>query len=285
MSDALDHLVSVVESALPTWPDALPDCADALGALARSHDLAARVTRELSRVVEAPTATPTGRASKHAWALWSSPTGARITLLRVAGGDVDDAGLLTDVAWHQVIAACGALPLEGERYTQDVAPDPEVMDPSYALTRRGGFTLHRGETLHLRPRRDVVDLAARLEDRLALVLDGPHALTQQWVYARSTRLPVSSVAADPHDARLEAAMRLLRVLGHTGGAPAVLALTEHPAHFVRWTAIRHALALDPAQGRLRLAAAVDDPHPHVRAAARRAMAQLSMLDGSRGDPR
>lgn len=270
----LDRFTELAAESLRAWPDGLDACAAALGALAASDALAERVARALADLAATPTHMPAARISRHAWVLWTHPSGARLTVLRVAAGDGDDAGFLTDSASHQVIAACGPLPVEGDRYTQDAAPDPEVMSPAYALTRREAVTLRRGEAITLRPRRDVFDIAPRGEDRHALVFDGPRALTQQWVYARSSLAPVSSVAADPHDARLESAMRLLRVLEHTPAAPVVAALAAHDAHFVRWTAIRYTLALDPAAGRALLAAAADDPHPHVRDAARRAMARL-----------
>jgi HEAT repeat protein len=130
--------------------------------------------------------------------------------------------------------------------------------------------------LSLRARRDVFDFLPLPEARYLLILDGPRVHTQQWVYARETGTPVASLAADPHDARLEAAMRLLRVLGHTAAAPVVASFATHDAHFVRWTAIRHTMGLDPERGVELLRAALDDPHPHVRNAARKA---LQRVDG------
>ncbi len=83
------------------------------------------------------------------------------------------------------------------------------------------------------------------------------------------------IVAAPHDARLEGAMRLLRVLGHRPGAKVTAALASHEAHFVRWTAIRYTTALDPEEGRRLLQQATTDPHPHVRRAAERALARIT----------
>ncbi len=271
---ALDVFVAAVERALPAWPDGMDACAEALGSLATSDDLGARVAAELAALVERPARTPAATASLHCWVLWAGARGAKLCLVRVPSGAGDDAAYLTDAASHQLLTPVGPDPVEGDLYEQRDAPDPEVMRAGCVLRARRRVALRAGDVLSLRPRRDVFDFLPSDGPRYALVFDGPRVHTQQWVYARETLLPATSLAADPHDARLEAAMRLLRVLGHTPGAPAVAALARHGAHFVRWTAVRHASGLDPARGLALLRAAVDDPHPHVRDAARRALARL-----------
>jgi hypothetical protein len=272
---AFEAFVRVAERALPAWPEGLDACADALRALAVSDALRERVARELDALAARPTHTPPVSASRHYWVLWAAG-GAKLTLVRVAAGEGDDAGYLTDSASHQLLAAVGPDPVVGDRYEQAAAPDPEVMRAEYPLTRRERVTLREAEVLSLRARRDVFDFLPLPEARYLLILDGPRVHTQQWVYARETGTPVASLAADPHDARLEAAMRLLRVLGHTAAAPVVASFATHDAHFVRWTAIRHTMGLDPERGVELLRAALDDPHPHVRNAARKA---LQRVDG------
>jgi hypothetical protein len=267
--NALDAFVEAAARAVQTWPEGRAACADRLRDLAASDALGRRVADELEALAARPTHTPAGTASLHSWILWSSPSGARLTLLRVAAGEGDDAGYLTDSPSDQLLATLGEA-VAGDLYEQG-APDPEVLAPDRALAPRGSREVRPGEVLALRARRDVFDIRPLPEPRYLLVFDGPRAFTQQWVYARATLAPVASVAADPHDARLEAGMRLLRVLGHAPGVPAIAALAAHPAHFVRWTAVRYAMALDPDEGFRLLEHAASDPHPHVRNAARRAL--------------
>jgi HEAT repeat protein len=111
-----------------------------------------------------------------------------------------------------------------------------------------------------------------------------------WTYDPSTLAAVAPVAADKEDSKLEYIAWTLTELadpetGDKGSAKAIAALLEHPAHFVRWTAVRTAMALDEATGRALLARASEDPHVHVRNAARRALEQLAAMEGSDGaDP-
>jgi hypothetical protein len=271
MNREWEELVATVERAIPGWPAGLDECAAALVALAASDHLRERVLAELEAVVAEPTHSPGLTATQDAWVLWMGERGAKLTFVRVPAGNEDDAGHLTDSAAHQLIVTVAGDRLEVDLYTQATS-DPEVMAPELVLAPNGRRSLGPGECLCLAPRRDVAYIPALPEARHMLLLEGPRMLTQQWVYARESLRPIASVAADPHDARLEAAMRLLRVLRHQAAVPALVALAAHPAHFVRWTAIRHTMALDPVAGLTLLRAATADPHPHVRAAAARAVA-------------
>jgi hypothetical protein len=264
-------------------PGGLDACVDLVRELAGSDVLRDRIAGELATLAAEPTHTLFRTAGRNHWVLWASPDrrGASLSLVRVPVTPRDDADYLTDAAGHQILAPCGPGSMQAERYEQRGAADPEAMGADEALTPRGPVTLRLGDALVLEPRRDVVDLLPPAEPAYLLVFDGPRVLTQRWVYDKSTLRAVSSVAASPHDARLEGGMRLLRVLGHTPAAPVVAALAAHEAHFVRWTAIRYTMALDPDEGRRLLESAVTDPHPHVRRAAERA---LERLEGARPDP-
>jgi hypothetical protein len=264
-------------------PGELAECVELVRDLAGSDVLRERIAGELAALTAEPTHAPVRSAARNHWVLWASGDrrGATLALTRVPVTPRDDADYLTDTAGHQILVSCGPGPIQGERYEQCGAEDPEVMSADESLTPRGAVTLRPGDAIVLKPRRDVLDLLPPAEPGYLLVFDGPRVLTQRWVYDRSTLGAVSSIAASPHDARLEGGMRLLRVLGHTPAAPIVAALAEHEAHFVRWTAIRYAMALDPDEGLRLLRRAATDPHPHVRRAAERALARLD--DGGR-DP-
>lgn len=63
---------------------------------------------------------------------------------------------------------------------------------------------------------------------------------------------------------------------------ALLSMTSHPLHFVRWRAVQGIGRLDPKTARDVLAKMRFDPHPHVAHAARKAYAKVSgseVLDG------
>ena len=280
--DSFPSYVTALERLVGTWPEGLDECVELVRELAGSDVLRERIAGELAALAATPTYTPSRSATANHWVLWTASDGRRanLALVRVPAALRDDADYLTDAPAHQVLAPCGPGGIAVERYEQCAAADPEVMGGEEALAPRGTVTLGRGDVLVLRPRRDVVDLPPGPEARYLLVFEGPRLLTQRWVYDKETRRAVASVAADPRHASLEGGMRLLRVLGHTAAAPVVAALASHEAHFVRWSAIRYAMALDPAEGHRLLRAALADPHPHVRRGAERALARVAA--GARG---
>lgn len=276
---AFDRFITTVQRALPTWPDGIADAALALAELATSSELRDRVVAELETLTTRPTHSASVSISLHGWVLWMAPGGVKLTVSRVAAGAGDDAGYLTDSPAHQLITPCtdegresGAI--AAERYAPIGIGDSDVLSPGITLEPRGACSLRFGEVLTVQPR-EVIDILPHARARHLLIFDGPRRFTQQWVYDRHSLTPIASVAADPHDARLESGMRLLRVLDHTPGAAAVAGLATHDAHFVRWTAIRYVMGLDPEVGLPLLERATDDPHPHVRAAAQRALSRLN----------
>jgi HEAT repeat protein len=93
----------------------------------------------------------------------------------------------------------------------------------------------------------------------------------RWIYDSDTLLPARAEAGDLDAARLEYTFALLAALGHTEAAPTMAALYEHPDHFVRWSAIRRVIELDPAIGEALVHRALNDVHPHVRRAAQRTL--------------
>ena len=65
-------------------------------------------------------------------------------------------------------------------------------------------------------------------------------------------------------------------MGDASSAGVIADLMEHPAHFVRWTAVRAAIELDEGVGLALLERASRDEHPHVRNAAARALAEIAI---------
>ena len=73
-------------------------------------------------------------------------------------------------------------------------------------------------------------------------------------------------AFDPADT-----VALLSALEHREAAPVIATLYDHPDHFVRWSAVRRVIELDPALGTPLVYRALTDPHPHIRRAAQRSV--------------
>jgi hypothetical protein len=273
----LQDFIAAAEPVVANWssaPSALEACARLVRDFAASGVLRESIARELAAIAGEPTRTPSRSASTHLWVLWGASRGGRLAVSRIHRGVRDESDYLADAPSYRFLTPLDAEPLEVELYEQCATEDEEVMSKDDALTPRGPRTLHPGEVLTVRPRRDILHVPDQTRDRHLLSFDGPRFVTQQWVYDFETRKPVYSVAADPHDARLEGAMRLLHVLGHQDATDVIARLASHEAHFVRWAAIRHVTGLDADVGIRLLEAATTDAHPHVRASAQRALERL-----------
>jgi HEAT repeat protein len=96
----------------------------------------------------------------------------------------------------------------------------------------------------------------------------------RWTYSRETLRPLKPTPASLSANHLEYAIGTLLHLDHPDAVAALSGLASHPAHHVRWSAIRAVVELDPERGAALLTAALADPHPHVRNAARRGLDQL-----------
>jgi HEAT repeat protein len=132
-----------------------------------------------------------------------------------------------------------------------------------------------GDVACFRAGSDALVASVPTEATLALVLASSTVDRERRIYAADTLRAERVVSADPGASRLEFAARVLAELGGAGATPRLVRLTGHPAHFVRWTALQSLARVDGAAARDALRAALDDPHPHVRNAAGRALARSS----------
>ena len=89
-----------------------------------------------------------------------------------------------------------------------------------------------------------------------------------WVYDLRTLRRAYKAAVDPNDSRLVIACRILAASKLSGVSDNLRVLAEtHPAHFVRWEALRCLSQIDEQLAFDCLQRAVCDPHEHVSRAA------------------
>jgi hypothetical protein len=152
------------------------------------------------------------------------------------------------------------------------APDVgDVFDPGAMLESLGSMTMARGVVVRARANEDVIDLWPPGRRGLFLEVAGPTRGSVMGAYDPRTLRAIAPIAADKGDASLEYMAWTLAAMGDPRSARVVSELMEHPAHFVRWTAVRAAMELDEEVGMALLERASRDPHPHVRKAAARAL--------------
>lgn len=95
----------------------------------------------------------------------------------------------------------------------------------------------------------------------------------EWSFSRETLRPVQMNAVKRLDSNLTTIFDLLAAVGSPDSLDQLDTYTKHPAHFVRWRAVQTIGAIDEARGAELVLEAVNDPHPHVREAARTTLAQ------------
>lgn len=267
-TDALGAFRDTCERQTLDGPAGLLQCAGALSALLSDGALESFMRGALEHLLAEPGYAP--EAVGGALVLARGPRW-RLTLQVLAPGARPSA--IEGPAEHLLVGVLGPAPLGVEVYTEEPVTRDDVFDPARRLLPEAPRLLVRGDVLAPAAGRDVIVPRPTASTVLVTVSTGP-VRPLRWLYDATTLHATRAVAGDPTASRLELTAELLAELGGAAAAPTLLQLTEHPAHHVRWGALRALSRVDTeaALGRLRLAA--DDPHPHVRTAARRTLARL-----------
>lgn len=158
------------------------------------------------------------------------------------------------------------------RHRHRVRQDPAVLDPNCLLEPLPEVVLSTGDTFAAEA---WVEPVEPYGDGLLLVLQSPAVHFTSWSYDRESMRPQSLIAGSRGAARVQAALDLLSYVGTAEDADVCLRLATHPAHAIRWEAIRTAFALDHPRAMTLLKAAAHDSHPDVRQSASEALLQWS----------
>lgn len=240
---------------------------EAFAALLRSSALRELVRHELAALVAEPTRSVQD-SYEGTWILAADP---RFELALATVPEDGDGAVLHGSPRHRLIAAFWPEAVEVELFRHTQAHPPDVFDRSVALESLGGRTLRRGEVLQQRAWSDVVEPRISAAPAYLLVFASAPTGHLRWTYERASLRPLRPTPASLAANHLEYAIGTLLHLGHPDAAEVLAGLTAHPAHHVRWSAIRAVMEIDRQRGAALLAKALDDPHPHVRAAARRGL--------------
>jgi len=245
--------------------------ADRFAALLASSLLRDLICDELAGLLASPTRTIQDSFP----GVWIVAGDRRFELALVTTSEPTD--ILHGSPRHRLIGVGvpGSVELELFAHAQ---PHPgDVFDRSLLLAPLGTRSLRSGEVLAQRAWFDVVEPTARAPGHLLSFATAP-VDRLRWTYDRATLRPRSPTPTDLAIHRLEYAIGTLLHLGSPDAVEVLAGLATYPAHHIRWSAIRAVTELDPARGRELLAAALADPHPHVRQAARGGLARLAEAD-------
>lgn len=268
LDDALATFREACERQTAHGPEGLLGCASALSALLRGDGLERYLSGTLERLLGEPDFAPASSGGALVLA-----RGRRWRLaLHVLAPSAPPA-MIEGPAEHLLLGGMGPAPLEVEAYTEGPVARDDVFDPARRLIPEAPRTLVRGEVLGLVAGRDVIVPRPSVSTVIVAAITGP-VRTLRWLYDATTRQAVRTIAGDPTASRLELVAQLLAELGGAAAAPALLQMTQHSAHHVRWGALRALARVDTEAALVRLRLAADDPHPHVRTAARRTLTRL-----------
>lgn len=173
-----------------------------------------------------------------------------------------------------VIANIGPKALAGTGYRLAAPANFDRFDPDARLDFSGDWHLAPGEALIVEGGAQIVSIADAAAARFLSLSLAPR-WSLDWLFDRETMRPIAQSVAHVDDSQLVTCLEAAAWLRDTGTESAVTALTDHPAHFVRWKAVQALGTLNPSAALPLIAAAAErDPHPSVRKAARATLAQI-----------
>lgn len=207
-------------------------------------------------------------------------SGLRVALLYVTPGMKPLAAapsLLRDHAENGVLVNAGHGTVRVTAYRQPSLEPRDVLDPAKTLVCDGLRSYRRGELTPIIAGETVLDLVDVDAPTVLLAAFGRPRYDVSWGYDARTLQPVKLYHSTLRDTRLRYALEVAHNFadwweGDGRLADALELLTRHRSHAVRWSALRALDALDERRGAAALARAVDDPHPHLASAARKALA-------------
>lgn len=172
-----------------------------------------------------------------------------------------------------------ATSLRVERYQCTAPSDFSRLDPAVELSflreescRPGEILERSGLTEVLDWRRSRVDRSAAVSLRLNSLALAPFV----WAFERSSSKPVGLSPVEGLESNLSTLLTLLAVCGNGRTVELLEPLLHHERHFVRWAVARTIAALDADAGRRAASSLVNDVHPEVRAASKRALSHAGV---------
>ena len=184
---------------------------------------------------------------------------------------------LFGMPFDHILAPVSARGVTFDRYHQPRPLPNDVFDRTRRIVFAGEETLIPGQSRYFRAGQDIFLIrndVSEKEPPLLAVFASPDKLSLRWEYDRTTLAPVRAAASDTSASRLEFVAWMMSAMNNHSSLPALEGLLAHPAHFVRWAALKAIYRLDSEKGRELLFAALEDSHEHVRNAARRSLGKL-----------
>jgi HEAT repeats len=273
----LHSFVHSVEGTLvPGEAESFWDCEAAFRELTESAFVTELVNFELAKMLEDPLYVPPFYASD---LVAYDSADFQVRLDMVNARTAPNTTRLPSLPSHWMFALKLA-PLRIALYRQPRPFPADDFRRDAVLQKVSSKTYAAGALLRLRAGFDLAEFLPELGSETMLINFTPKGMPVDycWVYDKSSLRPVRLVPAEPSWSRLDYAAQTMAQLGDEDSIPALTRLArEHPAHFVRWTAVQSVVTLDPDAGMQLVLEARRDPHAHVRRAAQKTLARFEQL--------
>lgn len=177
-------------------------------------------------------------------------------------------------------ALLGALTGEGFSYRLHDTPadwNPDVFSPEVTIGAPQTHHCKKFETV-LTTTSKVYDYASSGE--LIVKIIGPCRLGLMWEFDRITGKALRVHAGTRESTTLSFILKFLSKYGNAGSIDAISHLADHPFHHVRWDVAKALGKIDIDALSKVLVKLKDDPHPHVKAASQKMLAQLGEVHGN-----
>lgn len=174
-----------------------------------------------------------------------------------------------------ICANLGPPPLEFDIFEMPAEHRYDVFDRSVRPNFVRRCRQEKGEALGIEAGRHILRMVKPAADAYqvyAVSLHTRHSVI--WHFDADTLEPKYAAAANLMSSRVQTAIGILGQMADQSALPVLTAAAESGDHFVRWSAISAVTAIDPQEGLVLLRRASEDPHPHVRSAAKRALLKL-----------
>lgn len=173
--------------------------------------------------------------------------------------------------WSAILVPCGRASVAYTMYRFPAEHDQDVFDKSLFLQTFNQGVCEVGSALILPAGEVVCDLHLSESTPMLKFLFGPVQSTE-WLFQRDTLQAWLQQDADTATSQLRAAAHILGLLANPESLDALLKLSQHRSHAVRWAAMQNLSHVSKSKALERYReAAVDDPHPHVRRGAQKVL--------------
>lgn len=183
-------------------------------------------------------------------------------------------------AEHNMLGLCNPTVAQIEIFEQANPFPVNILERSRTLTFKECITLNQFEYKILPASKEAYRLLSNDTTRVFLSFSSGLVERIRWDYNAVTFAPERALAADNSASRLQFAAKVLAMFGCDSSINPLKCLLQHQDHFVRWSAIQSIFTIDNELGYQLLQECANDPHPHVRNAAKRTLKQFGNLNGT-----